>query len=230
MVRSRSLALLGACVAVFAGEAAAQIAFYEGDAYRGRVFETHRAVADLAQFGSRHRGASAVVDGGFWEACDEADFQGRCVTLRRGSYAYPVGMGLERPVRSVRPVAERAYYENEAPPALTYPTYEYRRRPNEAVFAASVLSVRAVFGGGEGRCSVEQPPLPNTISADGLGVPVIAHQPGEGTRDPRCRVGFGNAPEYWDATYIFRGARHRVQTSEQPGTTIEVNARGEPRG
>jgi hypothetical protein len=229
MIGSRRLALLGACVALFAGEAAAQIAFYEGDSYRGRVFETRREVADLAQYGARHRGASAIVDAGFWEACEEAAFRGRCVILRRGSYAFPVGMGLEQPVRSVRPVAERAYYDNEAPPALTYPTYEYRRRPNEAVFEASVLSVRAVFGGGEGRCSVERAPLRDAPS-DGLGAPVIAHQPGEGTRFPGCRMGFGDAPEYWDATYTFHGARHRVQTSTQPGTTIEVNARGEPRG
>jgi len=171
-----------------------------------------------------------VVESGFWEACEEAAFAGRCVTLRRGSYAYLVGMGLERPVRSVRPVAERAYYANEAPPALTYPTYEYRRRPNEAVFEASIVSVRAVFGGGDGRCSVEQAPLREARPGDWLGVPVIAHQPGEGTHVPRCRAGFGDLPEYWDATYTFRGARHRVQTSTQPGITIDVNARGEPRG
>ena len=151
------------------------------------------------------------------------------MVLRRGSYAFMVGMGLDRAVRSIRPVAERAYYANEAPPALTYPTYEYRRRPNEAVFETAVISVRAVFGGGDGRCSVELAP-PRDAARLALGAPVISHERGDGKRLPLCRAGFGDLPEYWDASYTFRGERHRVQTSEPPRATIEVNARGEPRG
>jgi uncharacterized protein YcfJ len=36
-------------------------------------------------------------------------------------------------------------------------------------------------------------------------------------------------PEYWDVTYSFRGEQHRVQMSSPPGSTITVNADGEPR-
>ena len=37
------------------------------------------------------------------------------------------------------------------------------------------------------------------------------------------------APAYWDVVYTFRGEEHRVQMSTQPGPTITVNERGEPR-
>jgi uncharacterized protein YcfJ len=36
-------------------------------------------------------------------------------------------------------------------------------------------------------------------------------------------------PDYWDVTYTFRGYEHRVQTATPPGSTILVNAQGEPR-
>lgn len=36
-------------------------------------------------------------------------------------------------------------------------------------------------------------------------------------------------PEYWDVTYNFRGQEHRIQTTENPGATVTVNERGEPR-
>jgi uncharacterized protein YcfJ len=35
--------------------------------------------------------------------------------------------------------------------------------------------------------------------------------------------------DYWDVTYNFAGYEHRVQMTTQPGTTILVNAEGEPR-
>ena len=37
------------------------------------------------------------------------------------------------------------------------------------------------------------------------------------------------APEYWDVTYNFRGQEHRMQVTTPPGSTITVNAQGEPR-
>jgi uncharacterized protein YcfJ len=43
----------------------------------------------------------------------------------------------------------------------------------------------------------------------------------------------GNAaqavPAYWDVAYSFRGTEHRVQMATQPGRTITVNRKGEPR-
>ena len=47
----------------------------------------------------------------------------------------------------------------------------------------------------------------------------------------RCAAVPGTAkPEYWDVTYYFGGIEHHVQMSTQPGPTIWVNGRGEPRG
>jgi uncharacterized protein YcfJ len=35
--------------------------------------------------------------------------------------------------------------------------------------------------------------------------------------------------DYWDVTYTYAGYEHRVQMTTPPGTTIWVNAQGEPR-
>ena len=36
-------------------------------------------------------------------------------------------------------------------------------------------------------------------------------------------------PDYWDVTYNYRGQEHRIQTTYEPGPTISVNNKGEPR-
>jgi uncharacterized protein YcfJ len=36
-------------------------------------------------------------------------------------------------------------------------------------------------------------------------------------------------PDYWDVTYVFNGYEHRTQITTPPGSTILVNAQGEPR-
>lgn len=36
-------------------------------------------------------------------------------------------------------------------------------------------------------------------------------------------------PEYWEVTYNFRHQEHRIQMTTQPGDTVTVNGRGEPR-
>ncbi len=50
------------------------------------------------------------------------------------------------------------------------------------------------------------------------------------TRDvQRCAMAQAERPAYWDVTYEFRGAEHRVQMTSPPGPTITVNSAGEPR-
>jgi uncharacterized protein YcfJ len=50
------------------------------------------------------------------------------------------------------------------------------------------------------------------------------------TRDvQKCASVPSQAPTYWDVTYNFRGQDHRIQMSRQPGPTVTVNERGEPR-
>jgi hypothetical protein len=36
-------------------------------------------------------------------------------------------------------------------------------------------------------------------------------------------------PAYWDVIYNFRGQEHHVQMANDPGRTVRVNSRGEPR-
>jgi uncharacterized protein YcfJ len=51
------------------------------------------------------------------------------------------------------------------------------------------------------------------------------------TRDvQRCENVASGPPAYWDVSYNFRGQEHHVQMASQPGPTITVNERGEPRG
>jgi uncharacterized protein YcfJ len=47
----------------------------------------------------------------------------------------------------------------------------------------------------------------------------------------RCSSVPGSAqPAYWDVTYTYKGITHRAQYSQNPGRTVTVNGRGEPRG
>lgn len=46
----------------------------------------------------------------------------------------------------------------------------------------------------------------------------------------RCtNVASGRSLDYWDVTYDFRGYEHHMQTTTEPGSTVWVNAQGEPR-
>ena len=51
------------------------------------------------------------------------------------------------------------------------------------------------------------------------------------TRDvQRCEnVSSQVQPDHWDVTYEFRGQEHRIQTATEPGPTVRVNNKGEPR-
>lgn len=173
----------------FASQAAlAQITFYEGDGWRGRAYSANGQVRDLARVGYNDRASSVVVDRGRWEVCEDANFHGRCVVLRKGSYDSLRGMGLNNRVSSVRPVKARDRYENEAPPPVAQPTYEWRRRPSERIVQVPVANVRAVVGTPERRCWVErqqvsEPSRPNAggVIAGALIGGILGHQVGGGS-------------------------------------------------
>jgi uncharacterized protein YcfJ len=58
----------------------------------------------------------------------------------------------------------------------------------------------------------------------------VGRDHGYGQDVQRCAdVTSSDRPDYWDVTYEFRGAQHRVQLSSPPGATILVNRDGEPR-
>ena len=190
--------LLGIAAIAFAAHASAQITFYEGEGFRGRTFATQKQVSNFERFGFNDRASSVVVDRGRWEVCEDARFEGRCVVLRRGSYESLRGMGMENRISSVRPVADRGRYDNEAPEPLAAPTYEYRQRPNERLREVPVTSVHAVVGPAEQRCWVERQQVAEPERRD-LNVPgaiiggvlggILGHQIGGGTGKTVATVG-----------------------------------------
>ena len=97
---------LAAAALVLAGQAMAQVTFYEGEGFRGRAFTTSERVNDFSRSGFNDRASSVVVGNGRWEVCEDSRFEGRCVVLRKGSYDSLRGLGLENKVSSVRPVLE----------------------------------------------------------------------------------------------------------------------------
>ncbi len=89
--------LVAAAALVCAGQAFAQVTFYEGEGFRGRVFAANRQVTNFVDIGFNDRASSVIVDRGRWEVCEDAGFHGKCVILRKGSYDSLRGMGLEQP-------------------------------------------------------------------------------------------------------------------------------------
>lgn len=149
---------LGFFALALATQAFAQITFYEAEGFRGRAFTTGKQIGDFSRMGFNDRASSVVVDRGRWEVCEHARFGGNCVVLRPGSYDSLAGLGLDDRISSVRPVGDRERYAHEVPAPLAAPNYDYRRRPNERVYEARVISVREVVGAPEERCWVERRP------------------------------------------------------------------------
>lgn len=91
-----------------AAHAAAQVTFYESEAYQGRSFTTETRVARFDRYGFNDRASSVIVRGdrtARWEVCEDRRFRGRCVVLRPGAYPTLGAMGLNNRISSVRAVA-----------------------------------------------------------------------------------------------------------------------------
>lgn len=61
-----------------------------------------------------------------------------------------------------------------------------------------------------------------------LGIGQTA-QPAQPQNVQKCEAVPSQVPTYWDVTYNYQGVEHRVQMTNQPGATIRVNEKGEPR-
>jgi uncharacterized protein YcfJ len=177
---------LGVVAICCATQAAAQVTFYEGEGFRGRAFRVDKTIWNFEPTGFNDRARSAVVERGRWEVCEDARFEGRCVVLQPGNYDSLAPMGMDARISSARPV-NRAAYENEVPPPVAGPVYEYRQRPNERLYQAPVTWVHAVVGPPEQRCWVERE---RVVDDRGANVPgaiagaiiggVLGHQIGGG--------------------------------------------------
>ena len=184
-MRARLKMLFGVAGVALAAQAAAQVTLYSDDGFRGRTFTADGTIQNFDGTGFNDRARSAVVQGGRWEACEDAYFKGRCVVLRPGNYDSLSGMGMSKRISSIRPVGDYGYYSNEAPAAYAY---EYRKRPDEQLYQVPVSSVHAVVGPPEQRCWVERqqvvedrggPNIPGAIIGGVVGG-VLGHQIGSG--------------------------------------------------
>jgi uncharacterized protein YcfJ len=179
-------AALGFAAFLVAQLASAQIVFYENEWLRGRVFTANGPVDNFENYGFNDRASSAIVERGEWEVCDDAYYQGRCVTLRAGQYNNLGSFGMNKRVSSVRPMLPPPQY-SYAPAPPPGPVYEYYPHHGEQLFQADVVAVRAVVGPPEKRCWVEQqqvvrqnqPNIGGAIIGGVLGG-VLGHQIGSG--------------------------------------------------
>jgi hypothetical protein len=105
-----------------------QITFYVNDAFSGRTFTAREQISNFDRIGFNDVVSSAVVSGGDWEICADAEFQGRCDRLRPGEYA-SLPLGLNGRVSSARPSAQFS---------STQPQY-YDTRPRPPVAAGQIV-------------------------------------------------------------------------------------------
>jgi len=177
-------------------QAAAQVTFYSGEGFHGRQFNVDRPMWDFDRTDFNDRASSAIVQGGDWQVCEDAHFQGHCVVLRPGEYPSLDRMGLNDSVSSARPVS--SYRAAEYPAAQPPPPPEadqYRRHSGEALYEAPVTSVRAVVGPPEQRCWVERERVEGGANVPGAIIGgivggVLGHQIGSGRgRDVATGVG-----------------------------------------
>jgi hypothetical protein len=240
-----------------------QVTFFQGEYFQGPSFHVNAQsdVADFHRFGFNDRASSAVVLGADWEVCSKPGFSGRCVVLRPGRYPNLGAMGLDDRVTSVRGVPGEARYEPSRYATPVAPAYDWRRRPQEQLYPANVLSSRAYYNDNGQQCwvdrdeALEQQRRNRAAGAVIGGVlgGILGHEVGNGdaatiggavggavlggvignnvhTNAQRCSPSVAaGTPQYWDTVYDWHGVQHHVQTTAAPGTTVMVNANGEPR-
>ena len=179
-------ALVALVAALAAGAASAQVTLYSQERFYGRSFAANQPIHNLDRSGFNDRASSAIVERGTWEVCEDSEFRGRCIVLRPGQYPTLAAMGLNNRVSSLRRVGGGRQY-SYAPPPPPRAQYPYYPRPEERLYQANVVAVRAVMGPPEQRCWVEaqqvtthsQANIPGAIIGGVLGG-VLGHQIGSG--------------------------------------------------
>ena len=189
-------AAIGVVGLAAATTAAAQVTLYSHDDFHGQQFTANGRVHNLDRLGFNDRASSAVVNGGDWQVCEDANFQGRCVILRPGEYPSLDRMGLSNEISSLRPVEGRYGY-NDRRDDRAYVAQGYDDRASEPLYQAPVTSVRAVVGPPEQRCWVERRQVvedrgdinvPGAIAGAVIGG-VLGHQIGGGRGRDIATVG-----------------------------------------
>jgi uncharacterized protein YcfJ len=195
---------LAVAAVLAASQAAAQITLYQGEGFRGRAFSSTTQVVNMNRSGLNDRTSSVVVERGRWEVCEDANFRGKCVVLRRGSYDSLQQWGMADTISSVRPLNDRRQYENEVQAPMETPNYAWRRRANERVYEAPVTASRAVMGPDTQRCWVEREQVSDSRGDRNVGGAiagaliggVLGHQVGGGSGKDLATVGGAVAGGY----------------------------------
>ena len=149
-MKTKTAYVLAASALALPLSATAELVLYNGEGFHGRSTSITQNLGDLQAANFNDRASSVVVLGDRWEACEDAQFHGRCIVLRPGRYPSLSAMGLNDRISSVRPLGEFESHDNEAPSPGTGQAYEYRHRANERTYEVPVTSVHAVVGPPEG--------------------------------------------------------------------------------
>lgn len=165
-------AALAVSALVLASQAMAQVVLYEREGFRGRSVAVNGEVRNVERRALGNTAASAVVERGRWEVCEQPRFQGRCAVLRRGNYPDLRNTGLQWDIASVRPAREGRRYDLE-PQASAGGDYAYRRRASERVTEVPIRDVRAIMGAPNQRCWVERQAVPAANTNANVGGAVV---------------------------------------------------------
>lgn len=114
-----TLALAAASLALCAS---AQVTFFEQHNFEGQAVTVDKPMADLGGFSFSDADVSVVVAGGAWELCEGAQYSGRCVVLRPGSYGSIGAIGLRRGILSARALHADPRVADPRRPPVVVPT------------------------------------------------------------------------------------------------------------
>lgn len=202
MQKSIVQALFATSVLAFAAHASAQVTFYEQEGFQGSTFNTQQRVGNLERSNFSNRASSVIVVGSRYQVCEDTRFEGRCTVLRPGQYPSLTAMGLNDRISSVRPLPanERVSEADYAPMPVV--AQDFRRRREERLFDADVISAKAVAGTPAQRCWMEREQVsqhqPQQVKGD-LNLPgaaigaviggILGHQVGGGSGKQIATVG-----------------------------------------
>lgn len=181
-----------------------KVTLYERESFQGRFVTTDQPIENFERGGFNDRASSIEVVGGPWEACDSAQFSGRCAVLVPGRYPSLSAMGLNDRISSVRSVARSApsNVAQYAPALQANP--DFGRRNNERLYEARIESVHAVVDTPEQRCWIEHEQAAQTRSdanvpaaiAGAIIGGILGHQVGGGTGKDIATAGGAVAGAY----------------------------------
>ncbi len=185
---------------VIGSQASAQIMFYEHNNYQGQTFTAQRQVNNFDRINFNDSASSVVVLNNNWEVCEHANFGGTCIVLRPGRYRSLNTMNMNDTISSARIVSGNTRYDDDRyAPYSSSGSYLYdnRRRNNERLYNADVVSVRAVLATPERRCWVEREQVSNSQSDNNVAGAVVGallggvlgHQVGGGRGKDAATVG-----------------------------------------